>query len=385
MFGLKIFGMILLCAALSFGVDSLSISGTVTKTEGSSGLKDALVTTTFFRGNDESVKTNTDSLGKFLLYKHNTSAKETPGMSHAIALPFALKNNAIVFLPSLGSVSGKLDIFSADGKNSFSLSFHGLKAGKQGITLPRLVGGINVMRIALNNNLFVQKLVCVGNSVYSQDGFSFVQKAGEALMAKCQSLPDTLLVYKKNYIDTRLPLDSYTKKNLSLSMSLGVLKTMFQLSDTMIPQWKMKYASVDSSFTLWSASDLNDDIDGGYDEYTSRGMLQAADMQMVGPVNSEGDHYLLYWASFVMDFGTEAKAKNMYDAHKENYYYPDEAVVIPGYDTSVAFGEPGTGSLTVRAYYKNFYFKLELRKFPEPDTAIAKGKMFLDFFKSKIQ
>jgi hypothetical protein len=134
---------------------------------------------------------------------------------------------------------------------------------------------------------------------------------------------------------------------------------------------------------------LNQDIDGGYDEYTKRGMLQAADIQMTGPKSSdslsEHPRYMLHWPSFVMDFGTEANAKTMYSWSRSKYYSSDGSATIPGYDTSVAWGEAGMGSLTVYSYYKKFFIKLDLEYFPEADTAVTMGKMFLDFFKSKIQ
>jgi len=88
-------------------------------------------------------------------------------------------------------------------------------------------------------------------------------------------------------------------------MSLGVLRTMFQISNTMIPNWKMKYSTADSSFTIWSATDLNDLIDGGYKVYTDRGMLQAADIGMTGPQDPDTNggivYHMLWSPSFIMD------------------------------------------------------------------------------------
>jgi len=62
---LKIFGTMLLCAALSFSADSVSLSGIVTKTEGGGALKDANVTTTFFRDYIAAIQRKAIVWGKF--------------------------------------------------------------------------------------------------------------------------------------------------------------------------------------------------------------------------------------------------------------------------------------------------------------------------------
>jgi hypothetical protein len=179
----------------------------------------------------------------------------------------------------------------------------------------------------------------------------------------------------------KIPLESYNKTGVAVSMSGGVLRSKFLISNNMIPNWKMFYSTVDSSFTLWSASDLWQDIDGGETFYRVNGMLQAADMQMKGPVNSDGNNYLLLSPSFIMDFGTDAKAKAMYDSSKGRFF----DIPFPGYDTSMAFAVKALGSITVYSYCKQFFFNFTLDRYSSADTACAHAKVFLDYWRSKAQ
>jgi hypothetical protein len=398
MFRFGIFGAMILCLAMSAAAINVSISGTV-KTAQGKAIDSAKITTSFFRASTwglDTIITFTDTAGRFTLAEQNVSLTSTlphKTLLMQTALPFKFKDNVVIFSPALGSVNGKIDILSADGKTLFSDAFSDLKAGKQGIMLPRLVSGVNIMRITLGGNLYMQELVSLGNTVYSKAGFGYIQKSVSTTMAKRVAFIDTLISSKKNNIDTRVPLDTYTKTNVTVSMSPGVLKTTFPIGNSIIPNWKMTYSTVDSSVTLWSASDLNEDIDGGFERYTNNGMLQAADITMIGPRTGEIDsfsnpghldtlHYELQNTSFIMDFGTETNAKAMYQGEKAKY--SSELKTIKGYDTSKAFGYEGIGSLTVSSYDKQFYFELILIHYAELDTASAHAKIFLDYFRSKV-
>jgi hypothetical protein len=206
-------------------------------------------------------------------------------------------------------------------------------------------------------------------------------------MAKRVAVVDTLLVVGKDAIDGRLPLDSYTKSNVSVSMSGGVLRSKFLISNNMIPGWKTYYSTVDSSFLLFSASNLYEDIDGGFERYTDKGMLQAADLYMIGGINSEKNNYLLQSPSFIMDFGTEEKARAMYQSGKakENFNDTESVTTIPGFDTSLAYAAVKLGGIQVYSYYKQFYFDIILTQYPEMDTARADAKKFLNYWASKAQ
>ena len=74
----------------------------------------------------------------------------------------------------------------------------------------------------------------------------------------------------------------------------------------------------------------------------------------------------------------------MFDSAKVSSLRTGTITTIPGYVSSKAFGYEGLGSLTVHSYLKQFYFELDLEPYPEEDTAKAHGKMFLDYFESKV-
>ncbi len=375
---------VLLCSAILANAVDISISGTIKKA-GGVPVAGAKVTTTKFQFSNFSdlVTTLTDSLGKFTLTANGVSTRHSPAASPAL-LQFMVKNNIIVFPSMLGSVSGRADFYSANGKEFLSIPFTGLAAGKQGIMLPRLMPGVNLMRLTINGSTFSRKLLSVGNGIYSQNGLSFIKTADASMLGKKTAVLDTLVVIKKDFINTKIPLDSYTKQNIVDSVSAGVLKKLFVLSDNMITGWKLPYSTVDSCFTLWSAGDLYQDIDGGFERYTNHGMLQAADITMVGPLTSEDGHFTLDPHSFIMDFGTEEKAKGMYDYTKSQYFDTD-ASLIPGYTSAVAFTKDALGGITAYAYYKQFYFELILSGYPEKPQSLTDAKAFMDYFKTKAQ
>jgi hypothetical protein len=213
---------------------------------------------------------------------------------------------------------------------------------------------------------------------------TYVPPAPKLTAKRTAAARDTIIAVKKEYIDARIPIDSYTKQNIVAAVSLGVLRTVFPISNSMIPGWKMSYSTIDSTFTMWSVDNLWQDIDGGFERYTNRGMLQAGDLTMVGPINSEGNPYTLDIHSFIMDFGTESNSKSMFDKSKTDFF-DTESSLVPGYDNSAAFAKDALGGITVYAYYKKFYFELILSNYPEKDKALADAKVFLDYFKSKIQ
>jgi hypothetical protein len=379
-------------AAAAFNV---SLSGTVKKDDGSV-LSGAKVNTTFFNQYfQDRLADTSDAQGRFSITADNVSSVRlaVPARQSA-ALPFKLRNNAVIFSPALGTVSGKLAVHSADGREVFSTLFSDLRTGCQGIMLPRLMPGMNVMRLSVAGNLYTQELLCAGNAVYSKSGFGYNQKAAAPVMAKRVAIVDTLITYKKDRIDGRIPLDSYTKSNVNVTMPAGVLKTKFAISNTMIPNWKMMFSTLDSSFSLWSPSDLNDNIDGGFEFYTSRGMLQAADIGMIGPKSGEVDNtdplhpdsirVILARQSFIMDFGTEANAKAMYEAAKGKYYDKENGV-IPGYDTATTCLKTNLAGITVYSYYKQFYFDYTFDRYPDIDSSRVHAKLFLDYWRSKAQ
>jgi hypothetical protein len=173
---------------------------------------------------------------------------------------------------------------------------------------------------------------------------------------------------------SRVPLNSYTKKDIEVATSEGILRKLFLISNTMITGWKIGKSTVDSSFTLWNSADIYSNIDGGGAKYVVNGMKQMADLSMNGPKNSDGTtQKLVPQSSFIMDFGTDATATNMYQYMKDPYY------------DSLAYVTKSISGITLFSYYKQFYFELCMDNFPSYESAMAAGKMFLEYFISKVK
>jgi hypothetical protein len=352
----------------------VSLSGTVKDMDGKP-IDNATVTTTTLQNQDS---TRTDSLGHFALNSVSVRHMTAKNSSHQ----FTIKNNTLLFSSSAGPMSGKLEIYSASGKRFFSKPFTNTTTGK-GILIPReMASGIYIFKLTINHNVFTWNSLFDGNIICSPGSLKANTIQDNSSLGKIADIVDTLIVIKKNFIDFKLPLDSYTKTNLSISISGGVLRNKFQISNTMIPGWKMAHSTIDSSFVLWSASRLTDDIDGGAVRYTTLGMLQAADISMIGPNNSEGNPNILTNNSFVMDFGNETNAKKIY-AHQKDQFFDEQALSITGYGDSVAFAKSSLSGITLYSYYKQFYFELIFDQYIENDQAVADGKKFLDYFISK--
>ncbi len=381
-----IIGITIACAAFFVNAVEISLSGTVTKTEGGAPIESVMVMTSLFRGFDE-IQDLTDNEGKFSIHVQNASTLESK-LSGAATPQFFIKDNSVSFSPSLGSVSGRVDVFSADGQQYASIPFSGLEAGKKSIGLPAFSTGLIVIRCSINGSRFTRKLLCMANTVYSHNGFNYGQKTVNGGLAKRAAVIDTLIAKKQDLIDGRILLDSYNMQNIAVSMSNGVLRSRFTFPDqNLISGWK--FDSIPGKcLSLWSVSTLYLDIDGGYDEYTKRGMLQAFDMRYIsGPINSEGNPYTFEKHNFIMDFGTEANAKTMYDFRKAFSIDRRDTATIPGYSMSNALANTSPlGGITVYAYYKQFYFEFSLLQFPNaPTDALPVAKQFLDYFIAKAQ
>ena len=101
-------------------------------------------------------------------------------------------------------------------------------------------------------------------------------------------------------------------ENVATDKAVSV--TQLKVSNTEISNWKL--ASGADSFTLWTASNFEKDIDGGYEIYTDRGMIETGDIHLLGPTGSDGVQNELSTHSFIMDFGNDSNAADIYNSQK---------------------------------------------------------------------
>ena len=148
-----------------------------------------------------------------------------------------------------------------------------------------------------------------------------------------------------------------------------------------IPNWKL--AQDADSFALFTPANISDLIDGLCDVYTNRGMIEAAAFHMVGPIGPDGEQNMLTGHSLIVNFGSDSNANYMYNHNKtENPY---DLIDIAGYSDSVAFAIAVQGGITLFAHFKQFYFELKFFGFSDQTYAITAAKLFLNFFKGKIE
>jgi hypothetical protein len=155
---------------------------------------------------------------------------------------------------------------------------------------------------------------------------------------------------------------------------------MLKVTNTDISNWKMAQAA--DSFTLWTAANFYDDVDGGIEVYTDRGLIELADIHLIGPIGSDGVQNELSAHSFIMDFGTEANALEEYNFQKTRW--SADAFDISGYNNKIAFAKPILGGITVYAHFKKFYFELTFAGFSDQKQAESTAIQFLGLFEMKI-
>jgi hypothetical protein len=157
--------------------------------------------------------------------------------------------------------------------------------------------------------------------------------------------------------------------------------SQLKISGTEISNWKLSSSA--DSFTVWTAANFYDDVDGGIDKYLNNGMIEVADIHMVGPVGSDGQLNSIATHSFIMDYGNDSNAIAIYNYQRT--LYSAEAFKIPRYPLTSAFAINVIGGITVMAHFKKFYFELTFFGFSDNNQAASTAVQFLGLFRSKIQ
>ncbi len=167
-------------------------------------------------------------------------------------------------------------------------------------------------------------------------------------------------------------------ENVSNAKATNV--SQLKISSTEISNWKL--ASSADSFTLWTASNFYDDVNGGIEKYLNNGMIEVADIHMVGPVGKDGSQNIIATHSFIMDYGNDSNAVAIYNYQKT--LYSAEAFKLPRYSLNSAFAVSVIGGITVIAHFKKFYFELTFSGFSDQTEAANTAVQFLGLFRLKI-
>jgi hypothetical protein len=368
----------------AFALD-ISLSGTVRDDDGAP-VPNAHVTTTTYRYSEyaDEVSAESDSAGNFSLTARNLATGYADSR-HPESIQFSIQKNMLAFTSLPGSISGRLDIMTIDGRRVLSLPFDLSAGGKREINIPgRSALGLYFIRLQMDGRVYTGRLLRLGGWMFTSGNMKY-DRGGNPTLAEAGGVTDTLVATKSGYVVSRMPIESYEQTDMSITLSTGVLRRLFLVSDTMLPGWKTGYSTADSSFTLWNGSDIYNNINGGGEKYVVNGMLQAADLNMTGPESTDGTpRKLSSQSSFIIDFGTEPSAKKMFLIQKEQYF-DDDAQLVEGFGDSVAFATTHLTGATVYSYKKQFYFELSLTGFEDISEAVLTGKAFLEYFTAKVR
>jgi hypothetical protein len=167
-------------------------------------------------------------------------------------------------------------------------------------------------------------------------------------------------------------------ENVSNAKATNV--SQLKISSTEISNWKL--ASSADSFTLWTAANFYDDVDGGIEHYLNDGMIEVADIHMVGPIGRDGSQNIIATHSFIMDFGNDSNASTIYEYQKT--VNSADAFKLPRYSMTTAFAITKMGGICVYAHLKKFYFELYFIGFSDQTEAAKTAVLFLGLFRSKI-
>jgi len=138
-----------------------------------------------------------------------------------------------------------------------------------------------------------------------------------------------------------------------------------------VPGWSQDTGA--TAYSVWTAANLTDKIDGAAPEYTSRGCKFAMYQGLVGPDPS-------ICTVVAMDFGTDTQATTMFDYKKQA---SSASAAIPQYDASVAIGYPGLTGITVYAHFKASYFELQLDGYSDQSSGSQAATSFLKVLEKK--
>lgn len=128
--------------------------------------------------------------------------------------------------------------------------------------------------------------------------------------------------------------------------------------------------SVAEGYVEYDTTDLYTYIDGGAIPYIKTGMENGIRQKLVGPDSVRLD-------ALVMDFGSEAEARAMYQLKLDNYQI---RLPIGSYAESTAFGYQFLNGASVFAYFGRYYCDLTFIQYREPGQAVVDAAAFISFY-----
>lgn len=211
--------LILMVYAQQLLAAQASLSGTVKSSTGSgiSGVKVTL-------DKVPTLSATSDAQGAFTITGDiPTGIKELLKSNKRIP-QFQISGTKLIIPEAFEKMSGKLEIFANNGKKYMTIKIEGGHSGAHTLNLPEFHSGFNIIRISFGNEIFTQRIVCLGNTIKllkSENGpassASFTMDKKAAIKAV-----DTLIATKSGFSQAKVAIESYTKSGIAIVMNESV-------------------------------------------------------------------------------------------------------------------------------------------------------------------
>ena len=210
---MKLIVSFLLCCAFMLQAETVSITGTVRKMGTTTGLLGVKVSLAKI----PTVTTTTNDAGGFTLA--GTTSIAAPATQTA-RLQFAVKGNIITFTAASSNLTGRLEIFSSNGKIIAAEDIKSQNGIGAAVTLPDLSPGLNIMQLTVNGERFTRTLMSVGDNIFLYNAKNDLRARGEFTLAKqaAAAVVDTIVASKAGFTTIKVPIDNYTKQNIAIEL-----------------------------------------------------------------------------------------------------------------------------------------------------------------------
>jgi hypothetical protein len=200
-----------LAAFTQSNLPQIALSGTVTDGDGAviEGAEVSLV-------NLPSLTSTTDENGMFII-EHEVGVKKPYGLSIENSKQAGIKGNLLQFTVTSETKSGLIEIFSTNGRRSALIPLGKLQAGTHKHEIPSLPSGFYIMNVTLDQSVTTLRLVNSGSKMHVNNTAKSIQQ-NNALRKTAQTVDDTLVVSKEDYITTKVALDTYIKEDIEIVM-----------------------------------------------------------------------------------------------------------------------------------------------------------------------
>jgi hypothetical protein len=212
----------ILCLAILFThtifAAAISIQGIVKNSAGT-GIAGAAVRLAINKRSD-----TTDAQGVFAIIGATSALRTEALTKHQFRVYLA--GNTVVISPVFENTRGSVAILSSAGRKTACIPFGGTRAGKQTVHIPEFVSGLSIIRVTIGQETVTQTLVCPGNAtMYLKSNGANAHVSGNLSLSKLSTVPavDTLIAAKAGYTDSRISIDSYSKKDISIVLQEQVI------------------------------------------------------------------------------------------------------------------------------------------------------------------